>query len=451
MSCERRSCRDLAAYREAEAALIGLIRGSRSESKSSLERRQRAIAKLERTRRLLRAMGNPQHRFPTIHVTGTSGKGSTATLIASVLTAAGYRVGLRTSPFLQVATEKLQIGGRLIDGESFSRLTYHVLTCAARGIGGEDRIGYAEAWSAISFQWFADRAVDLAVIEVGAGGEFDSTNVIEPAVSVITSVGMDHVASLGPTLADIAWHKAGIIKPGGVAVVGSLPPEARRVVEQRAHEAQARIVEAPALENVPHPAMRGAVQQTNACVALTVLKILKEQGYSISDAAVRQGIRAARMPGRLEQMPLRDESNVWIDGAHNADKIAAVAREARQLGPGTDLPVVVLGLLASKDPAPIIDRLMPIASAIVATQPTVTGKTSLEASALRDLIEDRGFTGELAHEPGADAALDRALALSRKQQTSVLATGSLYLAGELRGRWFPDDQIVMQRTPWPRT
>lgn len=449
MSADGEAGRFLAAYYEAEAALFSLIRGGRSESKTPVQRRQRAIAKLDRTRRLLEEMGNPQHSYPTVHVTGTSGKGSTSTLIASILNAAGYRTGLRTSPFLQVATEKLQTGGRLIDAQQFRDVTFEVLT-RAEGTLGRDCVGYAEAWSALSYQWFADRAVDLAVIEVGAGGAFDSTNVIEPVVSVITSVGMDHVVSLGPTLADIAWHKAGIIKPGGVAVIGPMPDEARTVIEQRACAVRARIVEAAFPDSNLVPAMNGEFQLTNASVALTVVAALREQGYFISEAAVREGIASTRIPGRLEQMPINDGPAVWIDGAHNVDKIAAVAREAPRLGPGTTLPVLVLGLLASKDAIPIVKALFPVASTIVTTQPQVLGKTSLSASVLKELIEERGFSGTLVQEPRPDDALEMAQELAGGLQASVLVTGSLYLAGELRRRWYHNDDIVLQRSSWPR-
>lgn len=448
MSDDRAVERHLNAYRGAEESLLGLIRGARGESKTPTERRQRAIAKLDRTRRLLQTLGNPQHQYPTIHVTGTSGKGSTSTLIACMLTAAGYRVGLRTSPYLQVATEKLQIGGNLIDGVSFRDLTQHVLAHAESG--RDNDFGYTEAWSAISFQWFAKREVDLAVIEVGAGGRFDSTNVIEPIVSVVTSVGMDHVISLGPTLADIAWHKAGIIKQGGLAVVGALPAEARGAIDQRAAEVGARIVEALPPDSAPLPAMSGDFQRFNAAVATATVTLLMQQGYVVPDAAILQGMASARLPGRLERMPSRDDPDVWIDGAHNADKIAAVAREAHLLGSGAERPVVVLGLLASKGPGPILDALIPVASAFVTTQPTVVGKSSLPAARLMELIRDRGFAGDVHCDPRPLCALDRAVALAERADTSVLVTGSLYLAGELRSRWFSNDEIVIQRTPWPR-
>ncbi len=154
-------------------------------------------------------------------------------MVAAILTAAGYKTGLRTSPYLQVATEKLQIGPSLIDGESFERMVRLVLEQSdklLRQDEGSEPLNYAEAWASLALTWFAERQVDVAVVEVGAGGRFDSTNAVDPLVSVITSVGLDHVVSLGPTIADIAWHKAGIIKPGATTVIGPLPAHARSVV-----------------------------------------------------------------------------------------------------------------------------------------------------------------------------------------------------------------------------
>ena len=160
-------------YRRAAESLDALIRGEPYASRSGASRRQRAEAKLERIRAMLRAVGDPHRRYPVVHITGTSGKGSTAAMVAAILTAAGYRVGLRTSPYLQVATEKLQIGPSLIDASSFAEMTARVLATAARLFQselGEFPFSHAEAWSLLGYWWFAEREVDVAIVEVGAGG-----------------------------------------------------------------------------------------------------------------------------------------------------------------------------------------------------------------------------------------------------------------------------------------
>ena len=280
-------------YKRGNSALLGLIRGERANSRSPRRRRQRAETKLARTRALLHSLGNPQRQYAVVHVTGTSGKGSTCAAIAAILTAAGYRTGLRTSPYLQVATEKLQIGPSLIDGESFERMVRLVLEQSkrTRRLDQEaEPLNYAEAWATLALTWFAERQVDVAVVEVGAGGRFDSTNAVDPVVSVITSVGLDHVVSLGPTIADIAWHKAGIIKPGATTVIGPLSADAQSVVT-----AVAKAVGSPLIasgEWVPSYDSRVAAtdfQRQNACTAYAVISALRERGFTIPDSAVVEG------------------------------------------------------------------------------------------------------------------------------------------------------------------
>lgn len=443
---------DLAAYDRASNRLLGLIGGERAGTMPIIDRIGRTTARLARTQALLAAFGNPQHRFPSIHVTGTSGKGSVAAMISAILTAAGYRVGLRTSPYLQVATEKLQVGSQLINAQDLDRISAEVIETHEKFMPG-DRLGYAEAWSTLSFLWLAEQQIDLAVVEVGAGGRFDATNVIDPAVSVITSVGLDHIVSLGPTLADIAWHKAGIIKPGSTAVVGPVPEQALHVI---AHEAcrvgvplrRAEMLSPRAGFSVGMP---GAFQAINAEVAIAAVEALGSRGFSASVADVSGGLANARLPGRLELMPGGNEPRVWLDGAHNADKIAALAREASLLSGEESLPVLVLGVLKSKDAAAIASGIAPLASAIVVTKPAVIGKTALPALELAAAIRASGFPGAIHEEPDPVSALKHAEMQAQIYGTNVVATGSLYLAGQIRHRWFPDEEIVVQRTPWPTT
>ena len=442
---------ELAAYRSASESLLGLIRGERAASCSPEERRARAEAKLARTRRLLAALGNPHQCYPSIHLTGTSGKGSTCAAIAAIASAAGYRVGLRTSPYLQVMTEKHQIGPTIIDPPSFPRLHYRELDVARELFPSREpgaRIGYAEIWTAISFLCFAERAVDLAVVEVGAGGRFDATNVLVPALSVITSVGLDHVVSLGPSLADIAWHKAGIIKLGAPVVIGDLPAEAESVVLEAAEMAGSDVIRQPPALPSHLPAMP-IFQQRNAALAVTSLLALRPSGFAVSQQAIAAGLRARWLPGRLERMPRRTEPDVWIDGAHNPDKIDALMREWPTIGCQGRPPVLVVGVIGTKDAAAIVSRLAGRAVAVIATAPRVHGKRSLPASVLAAAFRSHGGETPVLVEPEPHEALRRARALAGEAGTDVLVTGSLFLAGELRQAWYPGDEIVRQRTPWP--
>ncbi len=441
-------------YQCAVESLNALIRGEYHASRSPASRRQRAEARLERIRAMLRGLGDPQRRYPVIHVTGTSGKGSTAAMVAAILTAAGYRVGLRTSPYLQVPTEKLQIGPSLIDPDSFADMTSRVLATAARLIQTEREkrpFSYGEAWSVLGYWWFALRKVDVAVVEVGAGGRFDATNVIDPLVSVVTSIGLDHLVTLGPDIADIAWHKAGIIKPGSTAVVGDLPAEALSVIAQEAKSASVDIVRAFGVDGArTHaPPVASGFRERNAEVATAVARVLVQRGFAISEAAVGDGIRTARLPGRLERMPGTVEPAVWIDGAHNEDKAAALTQEAASRFAGCALPVVVVGMLRSKDPARVLAKLGTAASSIITTEPSVLGKESIAADTIASAAIASGFAGAVHVEPNPDAAVRLAEAVAKREGAPVLVAGSMYLAGQVRRRWFPDQDVVLQRTPWP--
>jgi dihydrofolate synthase/folylpolyglutamate synthase len=406
---------------------------------------------------ILRAEGIPS---PVVHVAGTSGKGSTCANIAAILTAAGYRVGLHTSPYLQVATEKLQLGGRLIAADAFADLVADVLAAAGHWSARAGQpLTYGEIWMALVARWFAAEQLDAAVIEVGAGGRFDPTNVVRPVLSVITSVGLDHTATLGGSIAEIAWHKAGIVKPGARVISAVADPEARAAID-----AEAAAVGAPMLTITPEPTAIGTgaapsaapadlpdFRRANAALASAAVAALAEAGFTVSPAAIAQGLATSRLPGRLEPMPTAAGPPVVLDGAHNPDKVAALVAALPMLGPafGRGRPVFVVGAIRGKDATTMLRRLLPHAAAVVASTPHVVGKEGVPAAALAAAARSLRFAGEIVSETDPAAAVARARDLAAGVGGGVLVTGSLYLVGAARARWYPDAAVVAQRTPWP--
>lgn len=456
-------------YRAALARTNGLIDRSEPVPKSPRAVRARAELRLARLRRLLAALGDPHLSYPVIHVAGTSGKGSTALAAASILTAAGVRAGLHTSPYLQVATEKVQIDGALIDATAFREVVDEALAgAAASGIG---QITYGEVWFALTALAFARADVELAVIEVGAGGRFDLTNVVEPVVSVITSVGLDHMETLGETIPAIAWHKAGIIKPGVPVVSAVTDPEAIMVIQREAlttGSEMIRVVPGKTFDvaadeggrfrwwelsnpsDVYRTAMPGRFQAVNAATALAAIRALPGDVAMVTPDAVRAGLSRARFQGRYEVV--QESPLIVLDGAHNPEKVRALARDlgAWRAGHPESRLIAVAGMLEAKDHRPMIAELARVADELVTTTPRVLAKPGADAAALAATARDLGFSGPVAALADPAEALDFAIARAGVRDL-VLVTGSLYLVGNVRGRWYPDEEIVLQRTPWPAT
>lgn len=466
----------LARFHAAVARVDALIeRDNTPHGKTPAEIRERANMRLARMRRFLAFLGAPQDRFPVIHVTGTSGKGSTSTAIARILEAAGLRVGLHTSPYLQTPTEKLQLDGQLIAPNAFADLVDRTLAGHDRWVAaGNDDLTYGEIWVAMVCVAFADAPVDVAVIEVGAGGRFDLTNIVRPVVSVITSVGIDHVVTLGSTIAEIAWHKAGIIKPGAPVVTAVTDPIALRAIEDEARMVGVpvvRVIEGETYRryqtdtgttawrdltaggiDLDLPAAPGGYQVGNAAVAVaTVRAFAQRTGTRITTDTIMAGLTATRIPGRYEVIRTPGEPDVILDGAHNPQKVAALMAD---LGPrsrkeGQEL-VVVLGALEAKQLDEMAELIAPWASAVVVTSPRVLAKIGAETDALARALERTAFTGHIVAESDTTDAIDQALRIAREYPRSlVLVTGSLYLIGNIRGRWFADDRITLARSPWP--
>ncbi len=427
--------------------------------------RLRAQRRLERLRAFLSFLNDPHCAYPVIHVTGTSGKGSTAAFIASILDSAGYRVGLHVSPYLQVETEKLQIGRQLIAAERFADLVAELDEAARSWIArGGQPLTYGEFWTALVFNAFRAERVDIAVVEVGVGGRFDLTNVVQPAVSVITTVGLDHIRTLGPTIRDIAWHKAGIIKPGRPAITGVTEPELLSVLQAEATAVGAPLRVLMRGRDFDHVleegrsflvdrlhqrkfllGLDGDFQATNAALAVAAVRALSpELAAHLSDEAIAHGLATARFPGRFEIV--QRAPMVVLDGAHNPQKLEALLTALDRL-PQPGRRIVVFGVLDGHDAPAMAARLARQVDIAITTAPRAILREAADPDSLAAIFASHGCTALAI--PEVDGAIETALALATPED-QVLVTGSLYLVGQARERWYPAADIVTQQTCWPK-
>lgn len=461
-------------YHASAARLDALIEDSPGQTDSSREAVQRRAAfRMDRLRRFLGRLGDPHLGYPIVHVGGTSGKGSTSTMIAAMLSTAGFRTGLHTSPYLQTPGEKLQLDNRLIDPEQFISLVDHIMCAHDQWLaGGEASLTYGELWFALTALFYTWNSVDVAVLEVGAGGRFDLTNIITPVLSVITSVGIDHTNTLGETIAEIAWHKAGIIKPGTPVVTAVMDATAREIIDREARVCGSQLLQIDLDTDIRavttgsggtswietesgatfHTSMRGSFQARNGAIAVAAIRILDTAGLTVSDTAIHSGLATARIPGRAEI--IEDSVPVLLDGAHNSDKVAALTIDLPRLLPkaGDARRIAVLGILEVKQANDMIERLVPVIDVLVATAPKVLAKEPREAARIAEIARDAGFSGPVHVEPEATAAITRAFAEAHAAKgDSIIVTGSLYLIGNVRGYWYQEEDIVIARSPWPAT
>ncbi|MGH9520183.1 MAG: bifunctional folylpolyglutamate synthase/dihydrofolate synthase [Terriglobales bacterium] len=384
--------------------------------------------------RVLAELGNPQRAWPSVHVAGTNGKGSTCALIESAARAAGLRTGLYTSPHLQRLTERIRIAGDEISPEALAAVATTVRDAIERLLAAgvfPHPPAFFEVVTAAGFVAFAQAGIELGVIEVGLGGRLDATNVLAPRVAIITAIGMDHELYLGSTLVAIAGEKAGIIKSGlDLAISAPQAPEVAEVLRTRARQVGVRLEEISDAEIASAPAtiLRGAHQRMNAAVAARACAAL-----GISGAAVRDGFASAFWPGRLERIATNPD--VYLDGAHNPLAARALAAYLDENCDSHPAPILIYGTMRDKAIEEICELLFPRAQAVVLTAPGQSRALAPEALARTAGAWARRF------EIAADypAALERALQLARASDPAapVFVTGSLYLVGEARAHAFP--------------
>jgi dihydrofolate synthase / folylpolyglutamate synthase len=398
---------------------------------------------LERLRALLGALGEPQGRFPSVLVAGTNGKGSTSALLAAMAGAAGYRVGHYTSPHLESVEERIRIDGRSIERGRLAGSIERVIA-AAEADGGELPT-YFEALTAAAFLAFAEDAVDLAVLEVGMGGRLDATNVVEPVLSVITPISLEHREHLGDTLTAIAREKAGVLRPGRPAVAWLDEPEAEAALVDVAREIGAELALADrqvTIESVEslgwagqqvriataretydlRLALLGEHQARNLALAVRAAEALRAVGFpNLNAEAIAEGAAACRWPGRLEPIELPGNRRVLLDAAHNPAGVAALTAFLDAQGEPFDL---LFGVLDDKQ---VDEMLLPLASR--AHRVTLTQPSSPRARPAAELAQRLTDRPNVHAEPDPSRALDLALATP---SSLLVACGSIILVGELR-------------------
>lgn len=395
---------------------------------------------LDRTRELLGKLDDPQKELKFIHIAGTNGKGSTAAMLSSILEEAGYRVGLYTSPFINRFNERMQVNHQPIPDEELAALTEYVRPHADAMADSPTEF---ELITALAMVWFARQKCDIVVLEVGMGGELDSTNIIDvPEAAVIAAMGLDHVKELGPTMADIARAKAGIIKEGGRVVSYGGNPEADEVIAAvcRARNASLRQPDFSAIvpgdfglegQTFSYKGWRvlriplvGAYQMNNAAVVLETVEVLRQRGWNISDEAVRQGLADTRWPARFEV--LRRDPVFIVDGGHNPHGIRATAESLRRLFPGRKITFVT-GVMADKDVEHILGLIVPLADQFFTVRPD--NPRAMDAGELAARIEAMGAkaTACASVQDGVDRAIQ-----AEGPHGVACALGSLYMSGEVR-------------------
>ena len=431
-------------YKAALAYINTFINSEKSPDFS----RQARFYNLERISRLLAKLGNPHRRLKVVHVAGSKGKGSTAALIASILTHAGYKIGLFTQPHLITPRERCRINSRLISEEEFAgyvgRLKPSIEAVAeSESIG---QVSFFEIYTALAFTYFADNAVDFAVVEVGLGGRLDATNVVDPLVSVITPISLEHTAILGDTHEAIAKEKAEIIKPSRPVILAPQLSEAQAVFEAIAADRDAPMdgvgrdihlkrkdwsingqtfdltTQSTFYPDLFLPLL-GEHQAINAATAIACIERIRQEGYKVPRTSIYGGLKAVRWAGRMQvvgQSPV-----ILLDGAHSPTSAEALGKAIREVFRYRRL-ILVVGLMRDKDLQAIGQVLCPFADEIIATQafdnPRVTPA--------EEIAQAWSETGTILHVcPSVREAIPLAQSIATTSDLICVA-GSIYIVGE---------------------
>ena len=424
---------------------------------------QAAAAKfdLENITVLAERLGRPDRAYPSAHIAGTNGKGSTAAFLDSILGHAGFRTGLNTSPHLERINERIRVNSEEISDAAFAE-TFARVQSVIEELLAKSRLRthptYFECVTAMAFEYFSRAEADFGVFEVGLGGRLDATNILTPVVSIITRIDFDHENFLGHSLQEIAREKAGILKEGVPVVVAEQHEEARVVILARARELHCPVIETAAAYRIENsvmeegcararviriasgrsveiaPQLKGGFQLQNALTAVAAAHALQRQEFAIPTEAIEKGIAATVWPGRLEK--LHSLPDIYLDGAHNPGAAREVARFWEQ-ELGNRRILLLYGALRDKAVDEISGILFPHAADVIFTEPRTA--RAISAAQLSEIAAHHA--GHSSIIPDAEQALDYLLSEAAPQD-AIFVTGSLYLVGQLRHYWKQRAQVA---------
>lgn len=418
---------------------------------------------LERVKAMLELLGNPQQEMRFVHVAGTNGKGSTAAMLASILRAAGYSIGLYTSPYLLSFTNRMAVNNADIDHGELVRLVNRIKPIIKQ-LQNDPELGHPtefEVVTVLALAYFASSEVDLVVLEVGLGGRLDATNIITPLISIITNISLEHTDVLGSTIEEIAFEKAGIIKRGKPLITAAEDQRALAVFEKRCLELDCPYYRVfPPREVAEQPdnqrpvsmikqitedgqyfdyygfdseqpdlfiSLRGKYQLLNAATALAAVELLGKDGFIVSRAAILKGLAETSWPGRLEL--LQKEPLVIMDGAHNPAAMEKLAEAVPSYFKYKRL-VLVLGMLADKDTAAMLKSILPLSDTVIFTRPLLP--RAADPQNIADFALDHfKLVKDYFVIKDHQEALDKAFELAEPED-AILVTGSLYTVSDIR-------------------
>jgi dihydrofolate synthase/folylpolyglutamate synthase len=406
---------------------------------------------LENITLLSERLGRPDRAYPSAHIAGTNGKGSTAAFLEAILRDAGFRTGLNTSPHLERINERIRVSGEEISDEALADVLSRVQAITEELLAvGKLRAHptYFECVTAMAFEYFAQQRVEFGVFEVGLGGRLDSTNIVTPIVSIITRIDFDHENFLGHSLREIAGEKAGIIKPAVPVIVAEQRHEAREVIRNRAKELLSPVIETTEAFRIENesiedghvraqitevatgwstelaPSLPGRFQLQNALSALAAVRLLQQRGFRISDESIARGISTTVWPGRIEK--IQSSPDIYLDGAHNPSAARELAHFVEESLKGKRI-FLLYGALRDKAVDEVAGLLFPLAAEVVLTAPSTS--RAISASQLEEIAAH--YADKSTTIADAEDAIEYALAKASPGDV-IFITGSLYLVGQLR-------------------